>query len=104
MIRVLVWNEFQHEKNKPAVKEIYPNGIHNAIKDFLGCEDIEVKCATLDDENCGITKEVLDETDVIIWWGHMAHGQVPDEVAYLVRDAVLSAKGQLGTTVSVVRD
>ena len=95
MIRVLVWNEFQHEKTKDAVKAIYPNGIHNTIADFLRCDDIEVRTATLDDENCGITKEILDETDVIIWWGHMAHKKVPDEVAALVRDAVNSGMGAI---------
>ncbi|MBQ9802469.1 MAG: ThuA domain-containing protein [Clostridia bacterium] len=95
MIRVLVWNEFKHEKEKEAVAAIYPNGIHRTIADFLQCEDISVKTATLDDENCGITKEVLDETDVIIWWGHAAHKHVPDEVAALVRDAVHSGMGAI---------
>lgn len=95
MIRVLVWNEFKHEIEKESVKAIYPNGIHNCIKDFLESDDVVVRTATLQDENCGITKEILDETDVIIWWGHMAHGMVPDSVAYLVRDAVLSGMGAI---------
>ncbi len=95
MIRVLVWNEFRHEKTKDAVKAIYPNGIHSTIAEFLRCDDIVVKTATLDDENCGISKELLDETDVIIWWGHMAHKEVPDEVAALVRDAVHSGMGAI---------
>ena len=95
MIRVLVWNEFRHEKDSEAVKAVYPNGIHEQIKAFLQTDDIEVKTAYLDMENCGITKEVLDETDVLIWWGHMAHKEVPDSVAYLVRDAVLSGMGAI---------
>lgn len=95
MIRVLVWNEFCHERTQENVAEIYPNGIHNAIKDFLQCDDIQVKTATLEDENCGITKEILDETDVLIWWGHMQHGKVPYEIAYMVRDAVLSGMGAI---------
>ncbi len=82
MIRVLVWNEFYHERAEERIAEVYPNGIHAAIADFLGKEeDIVVKTATLDDENCGITKEVLAETDVLIWWGHMRHHLVPDEEA-----------------------
>ena len=95
MIRVLVWNEFRHELKKPEVAAIYPNGIHNTIADFLRCDDIEVKTATLADENCGITKEILDETDVLIWWGHIAHKEVPDEVAALVKDAVNSGMGAI---------
>ena len=93
MIRVLVWNEYVHERNEERIAKVYPNGIHNAIADFLRCDDITVKTATLDQENCGITKELLDETDVFIWWGHLAHKEVPDETAYLVRDAVLDGMG-----------
>ena len=96
MIRVLIWNEYLHERTKEEVKAIYPQGIHNAIAEFLGAEeDIIVSTATLDDENNGITKEKLDETDVLIWWGHMAHGKVTDETARLVRDAVLSGMGAI---------
>ena len=96
MIRVLVWNEFCHERCDEKTKAVYPDGIHKTIADFLGVEeDIEVKTATLLDENCGITREVLAETDVLIWWGHMKHGLVPDEVAALVRDAVLEGMGAI---------
>ena len=93
MIRVLVWNEFHHEKTSDRVRAIYPDGIHRVIADFLQCEDITVKTATFEDENCGITKEVLDETDVLIWWGHVRHKMVPDEVVDLVQAAVLSGMG-----------
>jgi trehalose utilization protein len=96
MIRVLVWNEFKHEQEKENVAAVYPDGIHNTIKRFLETEeDITVKTATLYDENCGITKEILDETDVLFWWGHGAHSKVPDEVAALVRDAVLEGMGMI---------
>ena len=95
MIRVLVWNEFRHEKKSEKVSAVYPNGIHEAIADFLRCDDIEVKTAWLDQENCGITQELLDETDVLIWWGHIAHTEVPDSVAFMIRDAVLSGMGAI---------
>ena len=95
MIRVLVWNEFFHEANQERIAKIYPDGIHNTIKEFLQCDDIQVKTATLQDENCGITKEILDETDVLIWWGHVYHDQVPFEIAYMIKDAVLSGMGMI---------
>lgn len=94
-MNVLVWNEFKHEKKDEAVKALYPEGIHKYIADFIGCEDINVTTATLDDENCGISKEILDNTDVIIWWGHMAHNDVPDEIAQMVKDAVLGGMGAI---------
>ena len=96
MIRVLVWNEYYHERTKEKVAAIYPEGIHGAIAAFLGREeDIVVRTATLEDENCGITDEILAETDVLIWWGHVKHKDVPDEIAFKVRDAVLSGMGAI---------
>lgn len=94
MIKVTVWNEFKHEQEKVKVKEIYPDGIHNTIKKFLEKDnEYEVKTVTLYDENCGITEELLEDTDVLIWWGHAAHHKVPDEIAKMVQDAVLSGMG-----------
>lgn len=96
MIKVTVWNEFIHEQKSEKVREIYPRGIHNAIADFLGAEeDITVRTATLDMPECGLTQEVLDDTDVLIWWGHIGHDKVPDEVVFRVRDAVWKGMGMI---------
>ncbi len=96
MLRVTIWNEYAHEKTDERVREVYPNGIHNAIADFLRSDEIEVRTATLDDEECGLTEEVLKNTDVLIWWGHMKHHEVPDAVAARVRDEVLKGMGFIG--------
>ena len=93
MIRVTVWNEFRHEKSSDKVKAIYPDGMHKVIADFLQSDDIEVRTATLDEPECGLTKEVVDSTDVMIWWGHMHHDLVPDEIALRVKEAVLKGMG-----------
>ncbi len=95
MIKVTVWNEFAHEKTDELVKSIYPNGIHACIADFLKSDDIAVRTATLDDPECGLTEEVLKDTDVLIWWGHMRHEAVPDEVAARVKEAVLKGMGMI---------
>jgi len=95
MIRVLIYNEFYHERVDESAGSVYPEGIHKAIADFLATDDIEVRCTTLENDECKITKEMLDETDVLIWWGHVRHGLVSDEVASLVRDAVLSGMGAI---------
>ena len=93
MIRVTVCNEFRHEKSSDKVKAIYPDGMHKFIADFLQSDDIEVRTATLDEPECGLTKEVVDSTDVMIWWGHMHHDLVPDEIALRVKEAVLKGMG-----------
>ena len=93
MVRVTVWNEFVKEQTHEVAMKIYPNGIHNVIADFLKCDDIEVRTAIFHDEECGLTEDVLNETDVLIWWGHMKHDLVPDEVALRVKDHVLRGMG-----------
>ncbi len=92
MLRVTVWNENIHDKEE-NVKKIYPKGIHGAIADILHSEYISVTVATLDSPNCGLTDEVLNRTDVMIWWGHVAHNAVPDEIAQKVVNRVLAGMG-----------
>lgn len=94
MINVTVWNEYIHERNSEDVAKIYPDGIHMAIKKKLGRnEEFNIRTATLDMPEHGLTDEVLDTTDVLIWWGHMAHGKVSDEVAEKVKQHVLDGMG-----------
>lgn len=94
MIRVTVWNEGLHEKSSTEVAAIYPKGIHNCIKDFLSSqEDMEIRTATLSQRRCGLSDEVLDNTDVLIWWGHMAHDRVPDKIVEKVYNRVLCGMG-----------
>ena len=93
-IRVTVWNEFRHEKIHEEVAKVYPDGIHNVIADFLKrYPEIQVRTATLDEPEHGLTQEVLDSTDVLIWWGHMAHNEVKDEVVERVYGKILNGMG-----------
>ncbi|MBP3360483.1 MAG: ThuA domain-containing protein [Clostridia bacterium] len=93
MINVTIWNEFKHERNSKNVRKVYPEGIHKAIGSFLDSDDINITYATLDMESCGLTDEVINNTDVLFWWGHMAHNEVPDEIVTKVHDAVLKGMG-----------
>lgn len=95
MIRVTVWNENVHDRECAEVKELYPLGLHGTIAAYLNtCEaELEVRTATLDQPDCGLPDEVLDNTDVLIWWGHCAHNQVPDELANKVKERVLLGMG-----------
>ncbi|MEI6521508.1 MAG: ThuA domain-containing protein [bacterium] len=93
-IRVTVWNEFRHEKNHDGVKAVYPDGIHKVIADALNTNSgIKAATATLDEPQHGLTDKVLAKTDVLIWWGHMAHDDVKDEIAEKVKKAVLNGMG-----------
>ena len=93
-IRVTVWNEFRHEKTDDNVKAVYPDGIHNAIAKHLNAAGgIEARTATLDEPEHGLTDDVLAGTDVLTWWGHMAHREVSDTVVDKVQKRVLEGMG-----------
>jgi len=94
MTNVLIWNEFRHERLREDIKQVYPDGIHGVLEGFLAAEaDLRVACATLDEPECGLTRERVDAADVIIWWGHSAHGEVPDAIAERVTESVLKGCG-----------
>ena len=93
-IRVTIWNEYLHEKKEERIAKIYPNGIHGAIAEKLGVfDEFSIKTATLDMPEHGLCDEVLENTDVLIWWGHMAHSKVSDEIAEKVQKRVLDGMG-----------
>ncbi|PLT27741.1 ThuA domain-containing protein [Peribacillus deserti] len=93
MLNVTIWNENQHEKKDERVRELYPEGIHGAIASFVQKEDYNIKTATLDEAEHGLTREVLENTDVLLWWGHIAHDQVEDEIVQRVTQRVLDGMG-----------
>lgn len=92
-INVTIWNEFRHEKTEAVCKEIYPEGIHGFIKSFLDTNaDMNVRLAALDDPDQGLSDEVLESTDVLLWWGHLAHGEVSDALVEKIRQRVYLGK------------
>ena len=93
-IRVTVWNEYQHELEDEQIGSIYPKGIHGAIAEGLeAAGGFEVRTATLDEPEHGLTDDVIANTDVFVWWGHKAHGQVADNVVLKVHQRVLEGAG-----------
>ncbi|TPW26147.1 ThuA domain-containing protein [Pararhizobium mangrovi] len=93
-IRTVVWNEFLHENENEAVRGIYPDGIHATIAAALAVDaGIDVSTATLRDEEHGLPAERLAETDVLLWWGHKAHGEVDDAVVERVAQRVFEGMG-----------
>src|SRR5438128_2647819 len=101
-IRVLVWNENVHERKNPDVAQIYPKGMHACIAGALKTDNavagaayagprsapkalepattLEVSTATLDAPEHGLSQKAHEETDVLVWWGHAAHGKVAESI------------------------
>ena len=93
-IKVTIWNEFVHEKKHEEVAKVYPDGIHEVIAEYMRTQPgFTVRTAWLAQPEHGLTQEVLDDTDVLLWWGHMAHDQVADEIVDRVQKRVLDGMG-----------
>jgi len=117
-LRVRVWNEGLHEQLDPHVRAIYPDGMHAVIAEALrrhlqapgldinetgdeppvaradgGGQRATVTTATLGDAEHGLSEADLAATDVLLWWGHIAHEQVTDAAAQRVQEAVLAGMG-----------
>jgi trehalose utilization protein len=94
-IRVTIWNEHRHERQNPDVARIYPQGIHGALASHLSqFPNLEISTATLDqDPDHGLPQSRLDQTDVLLWWGHLAHADVSDVVVERVIQRVWSGMG-----------
>lgn len=92
-LKVTVWNENVHEKTSDVVRANYPIGIHGCIAEFLDKAGMETRTATLEEPSHGLTDEVLNDTDVLVWWGHMAHDKVEDDIVDKVYERVLDGMG-----------
>ncbi|RDI69850.1 ThuA domain-containing protein [Halopelagius longus] len=92
-VRVTVWNENVHEREEPDVAERYPDGIHGAIAEIFEGDGYEVRTATLQEEEHGLTEDVVEWTDVLVWWSHCANDEVRDDVAERVVEAVHDGTG-----------
>lgn len=94
MIKVTVWNEYYHERESADVAKIYPDGIHGCIAAFLEKdEEFQIRTATFDMPEHGLTEEVLSDTDVLIIWSHLLQEEFSDEVAARVQKHVLMGMG-----------
>ncbi|QYZ71725.1 ThuA domain-containing protein [Neotabrizicola shimadae] len=95
-IRVTVWGENVHEQKNKVVAGIYPDGMHNTIAAALNkAGGISASSVVLQDPEHGMSTERLAETDVLVWWGHAAHGAVDDKIVERVCDAVWGGMGMI---------
>lgn len=88
-IRVLVWDERQ-----PQQKQAYPNWLGNQIADHLRTvPGLEVKSAALADPQQGLGD--LDQTDVLVWWGHVRQMEIEPPVAQAIVRRIKAGRLQL---------
>jgi trehalose utilization protein len=95
-IHATIWNEYVSERREEAAARTYPKGLHVAIADGirerLG-DEVKLSTVTLEQSAQGLPESLLAATDVLVWWGHMAHEQVTDATLARVRERVLAGMG-----------
>ncbi|MCL2816505.1 MAG: ThuA domain-containing protein [Oscillospiraceae bacterium] len=88
-IKVTVWSESLPESQPHAVKS-YPNDINTAIAEFLKNDPaLDVTVSSLSMDECGLSQNLIDNTDVLVWWSHLYHSQLTDEAAERIVTAIL---------------
>jgi trehalose utilization protein len=93
-VNITIWNEHVHEREGGDAARVYPEGIHGTLAGVLAAAG-DVRTATLAEPDHGLGADVLDRTDVLLWWGHTAHEKVADEVVARVVERVLGGMGLL---------
>src|SRR5690242_20058784 len=93
-IRVLVWDEQQ-----PAQKEAYGERmLGNTIADYLAKNPgLSVRSVAMPkkgevDGDASLSAESLEQTDVLVWWGHVRHREVKWETADQIVERIKANK------------
>jgi len=73
-LRVLCWSE----RTEPS--SVYPKGINGTLADYLNSQPgVKATVANLQDQDQGVPDRVIEQSDVIAWFGHQKHGEVRDD-------------------------
>ena len=87
-IQVVIWDEQQ-----PSQKQAYQIFLGEYLRDYLTRQPgLDVQLVTIDHPEKGLSKEVLDRCDVLVWWGHVRNGEVSVEESKPVVDRIRQGK------------
>jgi len=120
MIRVTVWYEYtqeagylRRELTDPNISEedfrnfseytarksrqilsVYPDGLMAPILRALREDpELAVTYTTLYDPDYGLSEELLQNTDVLIWWAHISHDAIPDWLSQKIVERIWKGMG-----------
>jgi trehalose utilization protein len=92
-LTVTIFNEYVTQKEQPDAMEVYPDGIHPVLVDVVERAGHDTRVALFSDSEHGLTKDVVAETDVLVYWSHARNEEFEDRVVDRVQDAVLDGMG-----------
>jgi trehalose utilization protein len=87
-VRIVVWDERQ-----PKQQSMYENFLGNHIADYLRRQEgFSVRSVGMDDPQQGLPDVLLDDCDVLIWWGHVRQGEISIETARRIVERLKAGK------------
>ncbi|MCL2407140.1 MAG: ThuA domain-containing protein [Defluviitaleaceae bacterium] len=93
---VLIYTEDIHAHGDPSHRAAYPISLHDGIASAFPEDRYNVRAAEFGNIRESITPDTLAETDVLFWWGHDHHADVPDDISKLIITEVQKGMGFVG--------
>ena len=95
-MRVTVFSVYgTHFRQAEAILRQHPNGLHKTLQELFESEGFESVAVyqTEDDDGGMLTDDILNATDVLVWWGHIFHHNVTDALVEKITARVLGGMG-----------
>lgn len=87
-VRIVIWDERQ-----PKQQPMYQNFLGNHITNYLNKQEgFSVRSVGMDDPQQGLPDVLLDDCDVLIWWGHVRQGEISVETARRIVERIKAGK------------
>ena len=97
-MKVTVFSEYgAGHRDNPEVVRQYPHGIQETLRELFAGAGFETTAVYQDDNDDGsmFTDEILNDTDVLVWWGHCMHDKVSDALVDKIQSRVLCGMGMI---------
>ncbi len=119
MIRVTIWYEYAQEigvlkremvpgmsdkdfeffsdfvkSRVERIKEVYPKGLIGTLSEALEKDpEFRITLTNIYEKDYGLPDELLENTDVLVWWSHVLQDAVPDSLAMKIVKRVQKGMG-----------
>lgn len=92
-MNITIFNEYHPNEHTGKAEKNYPGGIHIALKSIFESQEYDVVTATQEQACNGLTDEILDNTDVLLWWSKNWDNELLNSVADKVVSRIREGMG-----------
>lgn len=119
MIRVTLWYEYAQELGEvrrefvpgmddetyagfaefmksraEKIRQVYPKGLMGTLAEALSKDpELEITMTNIFEPEYGLPDELLERTDVLVWWSHVLQETIPDSLAMKIVQRVQKGMG-----------